>query len=189
MQTDEELMRAVSSGDLNQLTGLYQRYRRPIYGFLLKRGNAPATAEDLLQTTFERVIKYRASFREGSTFKSWVFTIARNAMADQYKRMNTTDINAAACVTGKPINAGGIQGRTEATGRGVQYALQEFFRHPDDIEAAGMSGTLKDKRIVVQGLGNVGYHAAKFLSAEDGANITGIIERDGALFEIGRAHV
>ena len=51
-------------------------------------------------------------------------------IADQYARMNTTDINARACVTGKPINAGGIQGRVEATGRGVQYALREFFRDP-----------------------------------------------------------
>ena len=102
-------------------------------------------------------------------------------IADQYARMNTTDINAKACVTGKPLNAGGIAGRVEATGRGVQYALREFFRHPEDIAKAGLDGKLKGKRIVVQGLGNVGYHAAKFLSQEDGSLITGIIERDGAL--------
>ena len=103
-------------------------------------------------------------------------------IADQYARMNTTDINAKACVTGKPLNAGGISGRVEATGRGVQYALREFFRSPDDIKAAGMSGSLDGKRVIVQGLGNVGYHAAKFLLEEDGCKITGIIERDGALF-------
>ncbi|WP_037307684.1 Glu/Leu/Phe/Val family dehydrogenase [Ruegeria halocynthiae] len=103
-------------------------------------------------------------------------------MADQYARMNTTDINARACVTGKPLNAGGIAGRVEATGRGIQYALREFFRHPEDIQKAGLSGKLDGKRIVVQGLGNVGYHAAKFLSEEDGAKIIGIIEWDGALF-------
>ncbi len=104
-------------------------------------------------------------------------------IADQYKRMNTTDINSNACVTGKPPHAGGIQGRTEATGRGVQYALQEFFRHPEDIAAAGLSGSLDGKRVVVQGLGNVGYHAAKFLAEEDGAKVVGIIERDGALVD------
>lgn len=102
-------------------------------------------------------------------------------IADQYKRMNTTDINGTACVTGKPTNAGGIQGRTEATGRGVQYALQEFFRDTRGVQKAGMSGTLDGKLVVVQGLGNVGYHAAKFLSEEDGCKIVGIIERDGAL--------
>ncbi|MEM1232524.1 MAG: Glu/Leu/Phe/Val dehydrogenase [Pseudomonadota bacterium] len=102
-------------------------------------------------------------------------------MADQYQRMNTTDINGRACVTGKPVNAGGIQGRTEATGRGIQYALQEFFRHPGDVKAAGLDGTLDDKAVVVQGLGNVGYHAALFLSLEDGARITCVIERDGAV--------
>ncbi len=102
-------------------------------------------------------------------------------IADQYRRMNTTDINAAACVTGKPTHAGGIQGRVEATGRGVQYALQEFFRHAEDVKIAGLSGTLDGKRVVVQGLGNVGYHAASFLKEEDGCIVTGIIERDGAL--------
>ncbi len=104
-------------------------------------------------------------------------------IADQYARMNTSDINAKACVTGKPPHAGGIQGRVEATGRGVQYALQEFFRHPDDVATANLSGSLAGKRIIVQGLGNVGYHAAKFLSEEDGAKIVGIIERDGALVD------
>ena len=102
-------------------------------------------------------------------------------IADQYARMNTTDINARACVTGKPLNAGGIAGRVEATGRGVQYALQEFFRHPEDVAIAKLSGSLDGKRVIVQGLGNVGYHAAKFLSEEDGCKIIGIIERDGAL--------
>ena len=102
-------------------------------------------------------------------------------IADQYARMNTTDINAKACVTGKPPHAGGIQGRVEATGRGVQYALREFFRHKEDKAAARLSGDLDGKRIVVQGLGNVGYHAAKFLSEEDGAKIIAVAERDGAI--------
>jgi glutamate dehydrogenase (NAD(P)+) len=102
-------------------------------------------------------------------------------IADQYARMNTTDINAKACVTGKPPHAGGIQGRVEATGRGVQYALREFFRHKEDVAAAKLSGGLDGKRAVVQGLGNVGYHAAKFLSEEDGVKIIAVAERDGAV--------
>ena len=104
-------------------------------------------------------------------------------IADQYMRMNTTDINGKACVTGKPPHAGGIQGRVEATGRGVQFALREFFRHPEDVAKAGMSGGLEGKRVIVQGLGNVGYHAAKFLSEEDGCRVIAVIERDGALLD------
>jgi glutamate dehydrogenase (NAD(P)+) len=102
-------------------------------------------------------------------------------IADQYARMNTTDINARACVTGKPPHAGGIQGRVEATGRGVQFALRAFFRHPEDAAKAGLSGGLEGKRVIVQGLGNVGFHAAKFLAEEDGARIIAVIERDGAV--------
>jgi glutamate dehydrogenase (NAD(P)+) len=104
-------------------------------------------------------------------------------IADQYMRMNTTDINGRACVTGKPPHAGGIQGRVEATGRGVQFALREFFRHPEDVAKAGLSGGMEGKRVIVQGLGNVGYHAAKFLSEEDGCKVIAVIERDGALVD------
>jgi glutamate dehydrogenase (NAD(P)+) len=102
-------------------------------------------------------------------------------IADEYRRLYPSDIDAIACVTGKPPSAGGIAGRVEATGRGVQYGLREFFRNPRDVALAGMSGDLAGKRIIIQGLGNVGYHAAKFLQEEDGARIIGIIERDGAL--------
>ena len=102
-------------------------------------------------------------------------------IADQYLQIRPTNIDAKACVTGKPVSMGGIAGRTEATGRGIQYALREFFRDSDDVARAGLSGSLKGKRILVQGLGNVGYHAAKFLSQQDGAIITTVVERDGAV--------
>jgi len=102
-------------------------------------------------------------------------------IADQYHRMNTTDINARACVTGKPLEAGGIRGRVEATGRGVQYGIREFFRHESDKKMAGLSGSLAGKRVIIQGLGNVGYHAGKFLQEEDDCKIIGVIEYDGAV--------
>ncbi|MSS72364.1 MAG: Glu/Leu/Phe/Val dehydrogenase [Candidatus Latescibacteria bacterium] len=102
-------------------------------------------------------------------------------IADTYRMLYPNDINAVACVTGKPVTQGGIRGRVEATGRGVQYALREFFRHPEDVARAGLQGSLEGKRVVVQGIGNVGYHTAKFLAEEDGARIVGIIERDGAV--------
>jgi glutamate dehydrogenase (NAD(P)+) len=102
-------------------------------------------------------------------------------MADEYRQLNPQDINSLGCVTGKPVEDGGIHGRTEATGRGVQFGLREFFRHPDDVKRAGLEGDLDGKRIVVQGLGNVGFHASKFLTEEDGALVTAIIERGGAI--------
>lgn len=102
-------------------------------------------------------------------------------IADTYRSMHPEDINAVACVTGKPVTQGGINGRVEATGRGVQYGLREFFRHEEDVKRANLSGGLAGKRIIVQGLGNVGFHAAKFLSEEDDARIIGVVEFDGAI--------
>ena len=103
-------------------------------------------------------------------------------IADTFRSLYPNDINAIACVTGKPVTQGGIGGRIEATGRGVQYALQEFFQHPEDVQEANMTGSLAGKRIIVQGLGNVGFYAAKFLQHEDDARIVGIVERDGAIY-------
>ena len=103
-------------------------------------------------------------------------------IADTYATLKPTELNALACVTGKPVGQGGIRGRSEATGRGVQYSIHEFFRHPDEMKRCGLDGALEGKKIIVQGLGNVGYHAAKFLQEEDGALIVGIGEHDGALW-------
>ena len=110
-------------------------------------------------------------------------------IADTYKHLYPEDINHTACVTGKPVEHGGIRGRTEATGRGVQYALHEFFRHKEEVKAAGMDGSLEGKEIIIQGLGNVGYHSGKFLSEEDGAKIIAVIQRDGAIVNKDGIHI
>ena len=103
-------------------------------------------------------------------------------ISDTFQNLYPNQINGMGCVTGKPVHNGGIRGRTEATGRGVQFGIREFFRHPEDLKLAQIDGGLDSKKIIVQGLGNVGWHAAKFLSEEDGAKIIGIIERDGAIY-------
>ena len=102
-------------------------------------------------------------------------------ITDTYKQLHPEDINYLGCVTGKPVAHGGIRGRTEATGRGVVYVIREFFRNPDDVIKAGLKPGLGGKRIVIQGLGNVGYYAAKLLDEEDECKIIAIIERDGVL--------
>ena len=102
-------------------------------------------------------------------------------IADTYRSLHPEDINAIACTTGKPFSQGGIRGRIEATGRGVFYGLKEFFNHPEDVSRAGLEGGLEGKRVIVQGFGNVGFHATKFLQEEGGARIIGVIEREGAI--------
>ena len=102
-------------------------------------------------------------------------------IADEYQRLHPTEMDALACVTGKPVYKSGIAGRVEATGRGIQFALREFFREPLDVKRASLEGGLDGQRVIVQGLGNVGFHAATFLSLEDGVKVIAIIERDGAL--------
>jgi glutamate dehydrogenase (NAD(P)+) len=102
---------------------------------------------------------------------------------DTMHQIGADDLNALASVTGKPVGQGGVRGRTEATGRGVFYGIREACRYADDMERLGLAPGLDGKRVVVQGLGNVGYYAAKILEEEGGASITGIAEMEGAIHD------
>ena len=100
---------------------------------------------------------------------------------DTYVAMHPGEIDAAGCVTGKPVSQGGVRGRTEATGLGVFYGLREVCNMPAVMEKLGLSAGVEGKRICVQGLGNVGYHSALFFQ-KAGAKIVGIAEFEGAIY-------
>ena len=100
---------------------------------------------------------------------------------DTYNSLADDTLNALACVTGKPVGQGGVRGRTQATGLGVYYGVREACRFTDDMEKMGLNRGIEGKTVVVQGLGNVGYFAAKFLQ-EGGATIVGLAEIEGAIY-------
>lgn len=103
-------------------------------------------------------------------------------IADTYLAFSgASDINALGCVTGKPIAQGGVRGRREATGRGVMFGLRQALSDKNDAKRLKLTTGLDGKTVIVQGFGNVGYYAAKFLQ-ENGAIITGVIEWDGAVY-------
>ena len=101
-------------------------------------------------------------------------------IADTYAQLRPGELDAMGCVTAKPISQGGIRGRTEATGRGVFYAVREICTVAEDMKALGMKTGLAGKRVVIQGLGNVGYYTAKFFT-EGGAIVVGLSESEGAI--------
>ena len=102
-------------------------------------------------------------------------------IADTYAAFNPGQIDAAGCVTGKPISQGGIRGRTAATGRGVYFGVREAVSNKDDMKKLGLTTGLEGKKVIIQGLGNVGYYTAKFMR-EAGAIIIAIAEYEGAIY-------
>jgi glutamate dehydrogenase (NAD(P)+) len=108
-----------------------------------------------------------------STEMAWI--------ADEYRKINPSDINAVACVTGKPINKNGLIGREEATGRGIQFIIKEFFRNEDLYSKLKLDQHLDNKTMIVQGIGNVGYHLSKFLTNEYKVKLIGIAEYNGGI--------
>ena len=103
-------------------------------------------------------------------------------IADEYRKIHPADINGAACVTGKPANKNGLIGREEATGRGVQYIVREFFRNADLLKLVKLDNDLSTKTLILQGIGNVGYNLSKFLTEDDGVKLIGISELNGGIF-------
>lgn len=109
----------------------------------------------------------------GAREMSWI--------VDTYASLYPGELNAQACVTGKPIAQGGVRGRTEATGLGVFYGIRELVNVEEEMKKVGLSTGLEGKRIIVQGLGNVGYYAAKFFQ-EAGAILVGLAEYEGGIY-------
>ena len=109
----------------------------------------------------------------GSREMSWI--------VDTYMSMKPGEVDALGCITGKPVSQGGVRGRTEATGLGIFYGVREFCRVTEDMDALGMSTGVEGKKVIVQGLGNVGYHAAKFFQ-DNGSIIVGLAEYEGGIY-------
>jgi glutamate dehydrogenase (NAD(P)+) len=102
---------------------------------------------------------------------------------DTYSTLSPGQIDAQGCVTGKPVTQGGVRGRAESTGRGVAFALREAMNYQEDMKPLGLTTGVSGKRIIIQGLGNVGYHAAKFIEGYGGV-IIALLEREGAIYSV-----
>ena len=102
-------------------------------------------------------------------------------IVDTYQSLKPGEIDAAGCVTGKPISLGGVRGRKEATGLGVFFGVREVCLMEDVMKKQGLTVGIENKKVVVQGLGNVGYYSAKFFR-EHGAIVVAIAEFEGAIF-------
>lgn len=102
-------------------------------------------------------------------------------IVDTYMGLRPGEIDALGCVTGKPVTQGGVRGRREATGMGIFYGVREVCNMPDIMQRVGLPVGIAGKRVIVQGLGNVGYHAAKFFQ-QAGAKIIALAEYEGAIW-------
>ena len=111
----------------------------------------------------------------GSREMAWIY--------DTYRTFKGEDIDAAGCVTGKPVTQNGIRGRTEATGRGVFYGVRQACLNDFVVEKLGLEKGIEGKTMVIQGLGNVGSYTAKISQDEGGVKIVGVGEVEGAIYK------
>lgn len=101
---------------------------------------------------------------------------------DTYQTFKHGELDAVACVTGKPVSQNGIKGRTEATGRGVFYGVREAMSFKDDMKALGLTTGLAGKTMVIQGLGNVGSYTGLISQQEGDVKIIGVAEFEGSIY-------
>lgn len=155
------------------------------------KGGIRINTKDFSKTEMERITRrysfelykrnslgpnsYVPSTDYGTTSRemSWIF--------DTYKTLSNSNVDSAGSVTSKNISQGGIRGRTEATGRGVYIGIRELLNDKKEMKKIGLKPGIKNKKIVVQGFGNVGYHSALFLE-KAGGKVIGICEHDGSIY-------
>lgn len=102
-------------------------------------------------------------------------------IADTYKNLRMNEPDVYACVTGKPVSMQGIPGRTEATGLGTYFGIRTCLESEEDMKAIGLTAGTPGKRVIIQGLGNVGSYAGHYLQKDGGAVIIAVAEREGAV--------
>ena len=154
-------------------------------GILLDRNEFTASEIQRLTRRYTYELHQKGFIGPGTDVPAPDYGTGAQEMAwivDTYSALAPDTLNAAGCVTGKPLAQGGIRGRTEATGRGVFFGLREACSVTEDMERLGLEPGLEGKTVVVQGLGNVGFHAARFLQ-EAGAVVVAVAEREGAIHD------
>jgi len=93
MFDEKELMFQVKAGQLDKLATLFENNKVQLFNYFLRRGNSRALSEDLVQETFMRILAYRINFTGSSTFKSWMYGIARNTVAEHYRKNKNQALN------------------------------------------------------------------------------------------------
>ncbi len=86
--SDHELMLAVRDGELDALGELFERHHGPLYGFLVKLTGQRTAAEDIAQTVFQRMLKYRHTYRDDGSFTAWMYHLGRRCAADHFRKNN-----------------------------------------------------------------------------------------------------
>ncbi|MBF9236964.1 RNA polymerase sigma factor [Hymenobacter sp. BT683] len=144
--SDEELMAAVKADDLDQLVPLFERYHGPLFNYLTRLTNDRDTSEDLTQTVFERILKYRSSYQPTQPFKAWVYQMARNVHADYWQRK-------------EKLRAADVE-EVEKTGglRGAAFSQMRISSHHDDLhEALALLPTPQREILVLNRFQGFGY--------------------------------
>ncbi|WP_051719017.1 RNA polymerase sigma factor [Hymenobacter sp. IS2118] len=145
--SDEELMAAVRADDLDQLVPLFERYHGPLFNYLTRLTNNRDTSEDLTQTVFERILKYRSSYQPTQPFKAWVYQMARNVHADYWQRQ-------------QKLRADDDVAEVEKTGglRGAAFVQMRVSSHHDDLhEALALLPTPQREILVLHRFQGFGY--------------------------------
>ena len=104
--TDHQLMLAVRDGDLDKLGHLFERYHKRLYNYFLRDLEDPQSSEDIVQEVFLKMLRYRHTYRGEGQFKTWMYSIARNAKIDHFKKSNryvsTDGLDALAALNPNP---------------------------------------------------------------------------------------
>ncbi len=130
--SDEHIMAKVAQGQIEQLALLFERYHVRLYNFYMRTTADPDLSQDLVQMVFERILKYKHSYKEAAPFKAWFYRIARNVKIDYFKKkkVDTNSLDEVYAERNLKISEPGGQGIEQD--EKIKILYESLAQLPDD---------------------------------------------------------
>jgi len=127
---DEELMLRVRNDEIEALGTLFDRHHVALFNFFYRLTGDASGSEDLVQDVFYRVLKYRSTYKPGSSFRTWMYQVARNTRSDRYrKQRGEVELEAAPASAVLPVD----QVENEQQVARLKYALMKLSEEKREL--------------------------------------------------------
>jgi RNA polymerase sigma factor (sigma-70 family) len=124
---DEDVMLQVRDGEVQMLGVLFDRYQAPLFNFYSKMTQDCTVSEDLVQEVFLRILRYRQTYRPGTTFRTWMYQIARNTRLDHVRK-----VRPESPLVAEPIAPGANTSDTAVRQQEAQLLERAMMQLPED---------------------------------------------------------
>ncbi len=130
--SDEHIMAKVAQGQIEHLALLFERYHVRLYNFYMRTTADPDLSQDLVQMVFERILKYKHSYKEAAPFKAWFYRIARNVKIDYFKKKKIATNSLDEVYADRNLQISELGGQSMEQDEKIKILYESLAQLPDE---------------------------------------------------------